>query len=295
MRRIRLAGRGRPDPNPAASMALLQEVLDRPLDPGYASAAEDRRSQGLDPSTGGRTVLLGVSSVLIGFLLTIAVAELRAPDPDASAARAELVERIRELEAVGDELATSIEVQREEVAALEGEAVGGGSTSDPQVERLRDAGQAAGATALVGPGVRVVMDDAPVGDAGGDPGTVPTDSRVLARDLQVVVNGLWGHGAEAVAVNGQRLTATSAIRFAGEAIVVDFRGLTRPYEVVAVGDTAAMTAELGEGETGRYLAELTDDYGVQAQVVTEEELTVPAGSRLSTRLARVGAEEEDEG
>lgn len=294
MRRIRLTGRGRPHPNPAASMALLQEVLDRPLDPGYASAAKDRRSQGLDASTGGRTVLLGVSSVVIGFLLTIAVAELRAPDPDASAARAELVERIRELEAVGDERATSIEAMRAEVAALEGRAIGGGA-SVLMVERLRDAGQAAGATALVGPGVRVVMDDAPSGDAGADPGTASSDSRVLARDLQVVVNGLWGHGAEAVGVNGQRLTATSAIRFAGEAIVVDFRGLTRPYEVVAVGDTAAMTAELGEGETGRYLAELMDDYGVQAQVVTEEELTVPAGSRLSTRLARVGAEEEDQG
>lgn len=292
MRRIRLSGRGRPHPNPAASMALLQEVLDRPLDPGYESAARARQERGLEASTGGRTVRLVVVSVLLGFLLTVAVLELRAPDPDAGTARAELVERIQELEAAGDESAALIEALRTEVGALEGAAAGSGSS--PLADRLRQEALAAGAAAMVGPGVRVVMDDAPLGEA--DPDAPPAqDSRVLARDLQVAVNGLWGHGAEAVAINGQRLTATSAIRFAGEAIVVDFRGLTRPYEVLAVGDPAAMTAELGDGETGRYLAELSDDYGIEVQVQAEEELTVPAGSRLSTRLARVGTEEGDEG
>ena len=49
---------------------------------------------------------------------------------------------------------------------------------------------------------------------------------MLDRDLQVIVNGLWAAGAEAIAVNGQRLTACSAIRSAGEAILVDFRPLS---------------------------------------------------------------------
>lgn len=292
MKRIRLVGRGRPHPNPAASMALLQEVLDRPLDPGYASAAQARQERGLEPSTGGRTLLLLVVSLLLGFLLAVAVVTLRAPDPDANTARAELIERIQELEALGDERAALIETLRLEVGALEGEAVGRGPS--PLAERVRQEALAAGAAPMVGPGVRVVMDDAALSDADPD-AAPPQDSRVLARDLQVVVNGLWAHGAEAVAINGQRLTATSAIRFAGEAIVVDFRGLTRPYEVIALGDTSAMMDELGDGETGRYLAELTDDYGIEVQVLAEEELTVPAGSRLSTRLARVGTEEGDDG
>src|SRR5690606_25324843 len=109
VKRIRLVGRGRPHPNPAASMALLQEVLDRPLDPGYASAAQARQERGLEPSTGGRTLLLLVVSLLLGFLLAVAVVTLRAPDPDANTARAELIERIQELEALGDERAALIE------------------------------------------------------------------------------------------------------------------------------------------------------------------------------------------
>ena len=36
-----------------------------------------------------------------------------------------------------------------------------------------------------------------------------------------LVNGLWQAGAEAISINGQRLTSTSAIRFAGQAILVD--------------------------------------------------------------------------
>ena len=60
-------------------------------------------------------------------------------------------------------------------------------------------------------------------------------SRVLDVDLQSVVNGLWAGGAEAVAVNGQRLTALTTIRAAGSAILVDFRPVTSPYEVSAIG------------------------------------------------------------
>ena len=46
---------------------------------------------------------------------------------------------------------------------------------------------------------------------------------MIAQDLQIVVNGLWDAGAEAISVNGQRLTSKSAIRFAGQAILVNYR------------------------------------------------------------------------
>src|SRR5207302_160556 len=58
---------------------------------------------------------------------------------------------------------------------------------------------------------------------------------VLDRDLQDVANELWHDGAEAIAINGQRLTATTTIRAAGGAILVDFRPVTAPYQVSAIG------------------------------------------------------------
>ncbi|CAM5647734.1 membrane protein [Streptomyces purpurascens] len=53
--------------------------------------------------------------------------------------------------------------------------------------------------------------------------------------MQRVVNGLWESGAEAVSINGQRLTALSAMRAAGDAILVDNKPLVPPYTVLAVG------------------------------------------------------------
>ena len=57
-----------------------------------------------------------------------------------------------------------------------------------------------------------------------------------------MVNALWAAGAEAISINGQRLGPTTAIRFAGEAVLVDFRPVTNPYEISAIGDPDTLPA-----------------------------------------------------
>lgn len=268
--------RGAPDPNPAASMALLQEVLDRPLDPGYQSAAQERRGKGLPPSTGSR------SPLLMGFLVTVAVLQLRAPDPAAAAGRQALIDRVEAASDYGDELAIRIEVLRGEVADLEGHALVD-DTSGVSSDQLRGSSVEAGAVAMRGQGVQVVIDDAPEGFSE-EPGTA--ENRVLAHDLQMIANGLWAGGAEAIAINGQRLTTTSSIRYAGEAIVVDFRGLTRPYVIDAIGSSDELTEAITQGTTGRYIGNLRESYGLEFSSTQETEITVPAATRASIRLAQ---------
>ena len=89
-------------------------------------------------------------------------------------------------------------------------------------ERL---GLASGTLPVEGPGLVVRLDDAPPDDAVEDPlrGGTPVDGRVQDRDLQDLVNGLWAAGAEAISINDVRLTALTAIRSAGDAVLVDFR------------------------------------------------------------------------
>lgn len=265
-----------PDRDPGASMALLQEVMDPPLDPGYASWAESREAAGMPRSTGSRTVLLFVSMLVLGFLITVAAQTLRTPDPAAAATRAELRERIEATSQLGDEQVEQLATLRQEIAALE-------RAVPPEDDQQEGEGAAlqAGATPVVGEGVVLTLNDPPV-TADREEG-----ERVLARDLQVIVNGLWAHGAEAIAINEQRLTSTSTIRFAGQAIVVDLRGLARPYVVQAIGPREALEQELRSGATGSYLAELRSDFNIVVQLTTADQLTVPAGSRLSTRVASV--------
>ena len=76
-----------------------------------------------------------------------------------------------------------------------------------QVDQLR---LATGEAPVAGPGVVLTVNDAPQAQPTDDSqdrgGGTAGDGRVLDRDLQTMVNGLWSAGAEAVAVNGRRLT-----------------------------------------------------------------------------------------
>lgn len=281
----RLTRQGRVDPDPAASMRLLQEVLDRPLDPGYESAATRRVEQGLSRSTGWGSVLLVLALLAVGFVLSVSALTLRAPDPQDAASREQLRQRIERTQGSADAYALQVEQLRVQIADLEQRALDDAPPGES--EQVRDLGVQVGAIALTGPGVQLTLDDAPIQQEGLSPEGPDSSTRVLAQDLQVVTNELWSAGAEAIAINDQRLTATSAIRFAGEAIVVDFRGLTRPYVLNVIGDPATLEREVTAGGTGDYLEELRSDFGLQIQAEPATDLELPAAERLSTRVATV--------
>ena len=273
------------DPNPAASMALLDEVLDPPLGPGYHSAAQAREAAGLPTSSGMNTLLMLLTALVFGFLITVAAMALRTPDPVAAQTRAELADRIEAAQVVGDEERAKVEQLRAEILALE-QAQAASDSGRAGAEAIAEAGMEAGALAVTGPGVTVTLADAPRPAADPQPSDKAPE-RVNARDITLVVNGLWGAGAEAMSINGHRLTSTSAIRFAGQAIIVDFRGLTPPYEIVAVGDPARLKDELTAGVTGAYLSELRTQLGLQTAYTTGDALQIGPAERLTTRIGRV--------
>lgn len=277
------AGRSRSN-----SAALLAEITDNPLDPGYALAAQ-RRAQGSTgqvPRPRFRTVLrvrVTTVFVVLGLLLGAGagagVAQLRS-SPLETQSRALLESEVERRSEVADGLAADNDLLRQEIAAAESDALGAAGTSlAAAVEQL---GAANGALPVGGPGVRVVLDDAAPTDLSGE---VPAEGRVLDTDLRRTVNWLWAAGAEAIAVNGQRITSTTYIAEAGLAIVIDGRPLARPYEVEAVGDPDALLTEARTGELGRYSALIRDTYDVEVSVQGAESLELPGSSRLSLRYA----------
>jgi uncharacterized protein YlxW (UPF0749 family) len=91
-----------------------------------------------------------------------------------------------------------------------------------------------GLSSVKGEGIEIVINDA-----------IKTDSldtadlelaRVYDSDIQLLVNALWASGAESVSINKSRLTSTSAIRSAGDAILVNYRPLLPPFVISAIGD-----------------------------------------------------------
>ncbi|MDQ2782193.1 MAG: DUF881 domain-containing protein, partial [Actinomycetota bacterium] len=110
--------------------------------------------------------------------------------------------------------------------------------------------------------------------------------RVSSADLQVLCNGLWQAGAEAMSINGQRLTTRSAIRFAGQAILVDYRPLNPPYVVTAIGDGRDLQAKFAATASGAYLKSLSDNFQIPSTIDTSGRVDVPRSSSLQLTYAQ---------
>lgn len=279
-----------PGRRPDESMTLLISMMERPLDPGYAAAAAQREAAGLPPSTGTRTVTVVVASVVTGLLLTLGALALRTPSTSAIRAKANLVSQIESRRAEVDRQEAQLRSVQAEVDRLQAQALGQDESS--LQTRLAVLTLASGADRVTGPGITVELDNAPGSDDTSADGNPRTDAdkdegKVFSKDLQVVVNGLWEAGAEAIAVNGQRLTSKSAIRFAGEAILVNYRPLARPYRISAIGDPEDLQVEFAGNDGGAYARALQDNYGIRVSIDAAKSLTLPAATSLTVREAMV--------
>ncbi|MCL6554471.1 MAG: DUF881 domain-containing protein [Firmicutes bacterium] len=139
-------------------------------------------------------------------------------------ARADLERKVEELQR------RQAEYER---ATAEGRTLA--SAMGKELESLR---VAVGLKAMRGPGVVVTLADAKAQPAGSTPVVV------TYQDLVSVINELWAAGAEAVAVNGQRVTATTGFGQVGGTIVVNLQRLTGPFTIAAIGDPATLEGAL---------------------------------------------------
>ncbi|MDP9394403.1 MAG: DUF881 domain-containing protein [Actinomycetota bacterium] len=287
-------GRGGPDgapgPDPAASMSLLTSLMNDTLDPGYAEAVARRGGGASSQRSAVATLLVLVGTLVAGLVLSTAAVQVRARAGAAAQARERIVAEIRERTADLDRRQRDLDRLRGEVSAARQAALRA-SSGAPAAQRLVELESLTGLSPVRGPGLRITIDDAEGSTADGAAprdSTATDDGRVLDYDLQRLVNGLWASGAEAVSVNGRRLTALTAIRLAGEAIVVDYRPLARPYVVDAVGDADTMEPAFVDSDDGRYLRVLTENYGVRLDISSRERLRLPGASGVTLRQARAG-------
>ncbi|XVX18608.1 DUF881 domain-containing protein [Actinomycetota bacterium] len=271
---------------PDQSMTLLTGFMERPLDPSYAAAADAREAAGMPRGTSAQTPLVVIAAVIIGLLFSVASSTLNRTLPGTATAREELARQVAASQAAADKRRADVQQTQAEIdrvrSAQLATAQQGALTQEVATLEMRS-----DAVAVTGPGLVLTLDDAEgtADSADGDPRTgVQTDGKVLARDVQLAVNGLWAAGAEAIAINGQRLSARSAIRFAGDAILVNYRPLKRPYTISAIGDPGKLPADFAEGTGGSYVQALADSFGVQVSTKRAESLTLPA-ALISTQLA----------
>ncbi|MFE2964467.1 DUF881 domain-containing protein [Streptomyces sp. NPDC059340] len=280
-------------PRPDASMSLLTNVMDHSLDDGYAEAAARRQTEGAGgmPKTVRAKLGLAAGLVLAALVVTVGAANARIAAPVVAKERQELIDRVERETAAADKLESGVDTLRDDVSAKQNEALkrqGGSGQADL-------VGVLSGAVAVHGPGVKLVVNDAKEATEGGDGNPRETSGfsdtgRVRDRDMQRVVNGLWESGAEAVSINGQRLTALSAIRAAGDAILVDNKPLVPPYTVLAVGDGERLSTRFQNSADGLYLHALQENYGIRTAISVEKDVQLSAAPSVIVRTAQPSTE-----
>lgn len=260
-------------------MSLLVDLSTDSLDPGYAEAAARKRAAGAAERQ--RWPLVGATVVAATLVVVIAAVQTRAGAPAAARSRAELIAAVDQQSATVARLERSIATLTAQQAALRDATLAETSAGAALSRRIAAEELALGALPVIGPGLRVTL-----GDASGTSGAGGGRNRVLDRDLQQVINALWTAGAEAIAVNGERLTAQSAVRQAGDAILVDFRPLVSPYVVVAVGSPVDMETRFGASTTAARMRGYSQLYGLRFDYSRADHLSLPAAADATLRFAR---------
>lgn len=139
-------------------------------------------------------------------------------------------------------------------------------SKDPEYRKLR---RQAGLTEIRGKGIVVILDDAPTGKKTAAQG----GNRIQSEDLLKLVNDLRAAGAKAVAINGQRLVATSAIVNAGPALMVNQTRISPPIEIRALGDPETLRSSL---QIRGGILEYLNFFAIRVSLEERSDVQIPA-------------------
>ncbi len=132
-----------------------------------------------------------------------------------------------------------------------------------------------GSQPVTGPGLRVSLDDAPASSQSVS-GARADDLVVHQQDVQHVINALWAGGAEAMTLQGERVTATSAFRCSGNILLLHGKVFSPPYVIEAVGDPDALQSSLDSSPGVAVYQQYVDWVALGWSVDRADSLELPA-------------------
>ena len=258
---------------PFSTTGLLEGIAENALDDDYYEVRPLHSTR----SGGSRTILTAMGLALFALLVTIASVQNRSDRPADQVERNTLIANIQDRKDAIDKKTAQSDKLSKDVTRLQALS----NRTDPDFEALRVTSSDLAAS---GPGIVITADNSTHGNL---------DGLVTDTDMQLLVNGLWYAGAEAISINGHRLSTLSAIRIAGEAITVNFKSLTAPYIISVLGDTDSLTDRLAENPGGQYWAARVKKAGLRFDVQGSTRITVPAAPAKRVNVLHATATKGD--
>jgi uncharacterized protein YlxW (UPF0749 family) len=262
---------------------LLALITQRSLDADYEHVAR-RRAEGEGPAV--RPVprhTAAIVLVVFGLLVTVAAVQTSRNATVDESSRASLIQQINlRREAVANlqrELAHEQTRQlslRQKLTALD-------TAAQAENSRLQRLNVRTGFGAVRGPGIQVTVASAPGSD---------TSQLVRDSDLALLSDALWAAGAEAISVNGQRLTVLTAFRNVGIGILVNSQPVNPPYVFDVIGNPETLPANLLSSSAGGQWYALKDSLGFRFDVKNGGTMTLPAAPQVGLRSAKIGSQKD---
>ncbi|MEA5052332.1 MAG: DUF881 domain-containing protein, partial [Propionicimonas sp.] len=167
------------------------------------------------------------------------------------------------------ELASRVATLRAQVDTLAQDL----SADQPADADLTELSQQAALTPVKGPAVTVTLADAPLSVK---PAGVADELLVVhQQDIQAVANALWEGGAEAMTIQGQRVTSRTGIKCVGNTVLLHGVPYAPPYVITAIGDQVRMEASLATSAYLRTYREYVTAYRLGYAQQRVDEVAMP--------------------
>lgn len=275
-------------PRPEQTTPLLALITQRSLDADYEHVAARRRAEqaGGAPQPADHPLPRGTAALVLlvfGLLVTVAAVQTSRNASVDEASRDSLINQIALRRQSVADLQRQLSREQSEQLGLTRSLTRLQTANKAAQSRLTRVGAHAGLVPVHGPGIVATVASAPGSNA---------NQLVRDSDLAQLADALWSAGAEAISVNGERMTVLTSFRNVGTGILVNNHPVNPPYVFSAIGDPGSLAANLLTTPAGGEWYALKNALGFSFQVKSNGDLSLPAATTPHLRSARVATSKD---
>lgn len=274
------------------TLPLLTLITQQSLEQDYQVVADRKARMARDSAQDGsddsdpdqperrtpRHVTAAVVAGIFGLLIVIAFVQTERNATADETRRASLISKVTQGRAEFAEAQREIGELREQNAALSDALERVAEDERAAESRLRRLEIRTGHVAVRGPGLRVTVGAAPSGNP---------EHALLSYELAALVDGLWNAGAEAISVNGVRLTSLSAFYNTGLAVYLSgeprLHAVSAPYTILAIGNTGTLQSRFADTSSGLDFLRVQRGLQLPFDMEPVDSLSLPAAQSRQLR------------
>ena len=229
-------------------------------------------------------VTLGAALLGLGFLIAAQLASEGPRVRYTTQERSPLVETATQLQSRQEMLKTRILELRDQIRSAEQAGEGSAALVRGLNDSLQEARIAAGLIPLTGTGIVLQLEDSGEPPA---PDANFSDYIVGANDLRRIVEELWSAGAEAISINGERITTSTAIIDVGPSVLANAAYLAGPYQISALGPEELYGRLVAAPSFQDFIRSRAEGFGIRVSIASPQVVDIPAfAGTVTLRYAR---------